>query len=163
MLQGPELNFKYSGLFQNVHVRIFSASESGGKQTVSVEADVKLPILKKSFVTSTAFDNGQWTTHYPVVDASGPRYEVLRTKEHGDALDPISFLLTLDRAGWAESTVKLLVGKKVIELDVVPVKNGYEIKRRDKDQRLIVRKDSRGISAIEIPVPIIGTVSMKRI
>lgn len=163
MYKGEELNFKYSGLFQNVQVHIFTSSQKEDKHTVTVEADVKLPILKKKFVTSTEYRGEEWLVHEPIVEDSAKPYRVERSRDHGDVLDPISFLLTLDSGEWEAPSVRLLVGNKVIELDVSTVKNGYEIKRRDKDQRLIVRKDVNGIAAIDIPVPVLGNVSIKRV
>jgi len=163
MQKGEDLVFKYSGLFQNVEVRIFNASK-GSDREVAVDADIKLPILKKQFVTATKYkgDSWDWEEHFPIREADGNVWSVKKSAEHGEALDPITFFMELHLGDYDGDAVKLLLGKKVVELDVAKVKNGYQIKRRDKDQSLIVRKDARGIAALELPVPVLGSLSIKR-
>jgi hypothetical protein len=163
MKQGEELKFRYSGLFQEVKIRIFQSSQQGSKYTISAEADIKLPILKKSYLTDTEFDASGWLAQCAPYEKGAKPWRVERNPEHGDVHDPISFFLNLHKGDWDAETVKLAIGNKVVELDVIQLKNGYEVKRRDKDQKLIVRKDSVGIVALEIPLPVIGTVSIKRV
>ncbi len=158
-----DLNFKYSGLFQDVKIRIYQSAKSGTKHTIAADADIKLPILKKSYTVATEFDEGKWIAQCAPHEKGAQPWRVERRADMHDVHDPISFFLDLHTGDWSEATVKLAIGGKVVELDVISLKDGYEIKRRDKDQKLIVRKNAKGILALEIPLPVIGTISIKRV
>lgn len=158
-----ELRFKYSGLFQNVDIRIFQSAEQGSRYTISAEAEIKLPIMKKTYLVSTEFDGDQWIAQTPPYEKGNKPWRVERKESVGDAKAPAEFFMDLHLGEYEEPTVRLAIGDKVIQLEVSKLKDGYEVKRKDKEQRLIIRKDSRGVSALEIPLPIIGNIVVKRV
>ena len=158
-----ELRFKYSGLFQNVDIRMYKSAESSAGYTLTADADIKLPILKKVYTTSTEFEGGVWRAQMPLHEKGSRGWRVERKESHGNAYDPVSFFLEIHNQGWNEPTVFLAIGDKVIELDVIALNSGYEIKRRDKEQRLIVKKNEHGICALEIPIPVLGNIVIKRV
>jgi hypothetical protein len=165
MQSGQTLRFKYSGLFQSVHV-IFTCTEETVK-IISCEARVQLPILKKTYTVATEYTPGtlDWVAHEPLHE---PSHSVEKIPNNPDlqmshVLDPVTFFMKLHEGEWTEPTIKMLINHKVVTLEVHRISEGYQIKRPDKNQQLIVRKDAQGIAALEIPVPVIGTLSLKRI
>jgi hypothetical protein len=158
-----ELRFKYSGLFQNVDIRIFQSAENGSRYTITAEADIKLPIMKKTYQVSTEFDGDRWIAQTPPYEKGSKPWRVERKDSMGDAKAPAEFFMDIHMGEYNEPTVKLAIGDKIVELDVIKLRDGYEVKRRDKDQKLILRKDARGISALEVPLPIIGNLVVKRV
>lgn len=162
-----EIRFKYSGLFQNVDVRIYQSevdsSSKGSRYTIMAEADIKLPIMKKTYLVATEFDGDNWVAQTPPFEKGQKPWRVERKDSHGDAKAPAEFLMELNAGDYCEPTVRLAIGDKVIELDVQKLKDGYEVRRRDKEQRLIIRKSPSGISALEVPLPILGNLVIKRV
>jgi hypothetical protein len=165
MQSGQTLRFKYSGLFQSAHVT-FTCTEQSVK-VISCEARVQLPILKKTYEVSTEYTPGTlaWVAHEPLHE---PSHKVEKIPNNPDlqmsqVLDPVTFFMKLHEGEWEEPVIKMLINHKVVTLEVHKIPEGYQIKRPDKNQQLIVRKDAQGIVALEIPVPVIGTLSLKRI
>ncbi len=158
-----ELRFKYSALFQNVEIRLFATDMGGDKKIITADADIKLPILKKSYTTITEINSSGWVAQTPLHEKGTKGWRVERKQSHGDALDPISFFLHLDQFDWTQETVRMAIGDKVVELSVSKLVNGYQIQRQDKEQKLIVKKDHTGITSLEIPVPVIGNLIIKRV
>jgi len=158
-----ELRFKYSGFLQNVDIRIYQSASNGSRYTITADAEIKLPILKKSYTVSTEFDGDNWIAQTPPHEKGTKGWRVERKPSHGDAKDPAQFFMDLNQGEWTEPAVKLAIGDKVVEVEVKKIKDGYEIKRHDKDQRLIIRKNAQGISALEVPLPVIGNVVIKRV
>lgn len=160
---GQELKFKYSGLFQSVIVN-FKTTETAVGYTITVSADIKLPILKKTYQLSTDFskDSLNWLSHVPVHETHQSGQRVEKTQEFASALDPITFFMKLHSGEWAEPNVQMLIGKKLVNLEVNKLADGYQVKRKDKDQQLIVRKDSQGIKTLEVPVPVLGSLKISR-
>lgn len=169
MQSGQTLRFKYSGLFQSAYVN-FICSETASPllvKTISCEARIQLPILKKSYEVSSDYSSGtlDWLAHAPLHEVPGVAERVLNSfdLQKSQVLDPVTFFMRIHEGEWLEPTVKILIGHKVVVLEVHKISGGYQIQRPDKNQQLIVRKDSTGILALEIPIPIIGTLSLKRI
>lgn len=162
--KGESLNFRYSAFFQSVDIKLF-CEDSGDGPEITCQADVKIPVLKKNYLTSTVYDEGscQWREHSPVREESAAKQRVVNSPEFREAMDPITFFLTLHSKGWTLNFVKLLIGSKIVVLDVTDLGDGYEVRRQDKDQRLIVRRDAEGIRAIEIPIPVLGSITIKRV
>ncbi len=158
------MSFRYRALFQSLDIRFFKTS-SAGSFTTRCEAEIKLPILKKSFRTASEFANdySEWLRHAPVHEKSTEQIWLSKNKDNEQAQDPIGFFMMFDQQMWTDPHVHLLIGAKVIKLAVVQIENGFEISRPEKNQKLRVITSSRGIEKLEIPLPIIGTVSVDRV
>lgn len=157
------LAFRYKGLFQLLEIRFFKTT-SENTQKIHCDANIQLPLLKKQYQVSTVFlqTYKEWKTHSPVCEKGASANEILRQAMHGESLDPIGFFMTLHREEWLSDSVDLLIGQKIVRLDVKKTSAGYEISRKDKNQKLIVVKGNDGIKKIEIPLPVIGTVTVDR-
>lgn len=167
------LAFRYRGLFQSVDIRFFKKDLAQGCKVVC-EAEVKLPILKKSYRLDTDYadDFSVWVLHTPAHEKGTTMPSVLREQVYNqefllEVLEPIGFFLLLDKGLWSKNSVNLLVGKKIVTLDVLVLEDGknqrLEVKRREKDQKLLVHFNADGISKIEVPVPVIGSLSLDRV
>ena len=165
----PLLTFRYRGLFQSAEIRFFKKNlESGHK--IICEGDVRLPLLKKSYAMNTNFtdDLFSWSSHTPAFEKGATNQPIDRQEAHAEVLDPIGFFLLLDEDLWTKDSVNLLIGNKTVTLDVVSDPSGsrsnsVEIRRRGKDQKLIVHREKNRISKIEIPVPVIGSLCLERV
>ena len=158
------MSFRYRALFQSLDIRFFNTS-SAGSFTTRCEAEIKLPILKKSFQTSSEFakDYSEWLRHAPVCETSANEIWLSKNKDNEQAQDPIGFFMMFDQQEWTKPDVHLLIGAKVVKLTVEKIDNVYEISRPERNQKLRVVTSSRGIEKLEIPLPIIGTVSVDRV
>ncbi|MCB9072673.1 MAG: hypothetical protein H6623_03560 [Bdellovibrionaceae bacterium] len=158
------LRFRYSAFLQNVEIEISSKSQ-GDAYHVDCFADLKLPILKKQFTTQTTFaDKGlRWLSHQPVAEKGQTLPHVTPDKYPEGAIDPIGFFLKLHRQEWLGDSVCLVVGGKAVMLDVKQLPDGFEVARPEKNQKLIVRTGVNGIEQLEVPLPVIGALKIKRI
>lgn len=158
------MSFRYRALFQSLDIRFFK-TPTAGSFTIYCEAEIKLPMLKKSYRTASEFanDTSEWLRHAPVHEKSVEEKWLSKNKENDQANDPIGFFMMFDQQRWAEPYVHLLIGAKVIKLAVEKIENGFEISRPEKNQKLRVISGPRGIEKLEIPLPIIGTVSVDRV
>jgi hypothetical protein len=158
------LKFRYSGFLQNVEIEI-KPEESKEGYKVSCFADLKLPILKKKYTTSTLFHdpNLDWKTHQPVSEKEKQVPVVLRGAFVPEAIDPIGFFLKIHRNEWFGDKVNLVIGAKSVILEVKNIPGGLEISRPEKDQKLIVRRGEEGIEQLEVPIPVIGSLTIKRV
>lgn len=156
--------FRYRALFQSLDIRLFNSS-SADSFTTHCEAEIKLPILKKTYRTASEFANNysEWLRHAPVREKAAEERWVSKNKDNEQALDPIGFFMMFDQHMWSEPHVQLLIGAKVIKLTVEKISDGFEISRPEKEQKLRIVTSSRGIEKLEIPLPIIGTVSVDRV
>lgn len=166
MRPGEQLKFYYSGLLQKAEVFFSCREKDASGYEIICSANVKLPVLKKSFETKTYYEEelSSWSTHYPIVEKGSHSPEVQRTsdlKEEG-VLDPVTFFMKIHRHEWSGAKAKLLVGKRIVDLVIDKNWKGYEISRQDKDQKVFLIMDGSGILALEIPVPVLGTLSLKR-
>ncbi len=158
------MSFRYRALFQSLDIRFFS--KSGVRSfTTHCEAEIKLPLLKKSYRTASEFANNysEWLRHAPVRENAAEERWLSKNKDNEQAQDPIGFFMMFEQHIWNEPHVHLLIGAKVIKLKVEKIADGFEICRPEKDQKLRVITSSRGIEKLEIPLPIIGTVSVDRV
>lgn len=157
------LGFRYKGLFQLLEIRFFKTPQDTSYK-IHCEANIQLPLLKKQYCVSTAFLDGHrdWQTHSPVYEKGAGEIEIEKNQSHGEALDPIGFFLSLHEGEWLASEVQLLIGRRIVSLDVIKTQKGYEVSRKDKNQKLIFSRGKDGIDKIEIPIPVIGTVSVVR-
>jgi hypothetical protein len=165
MQSGQVLRFKYSGLLQSAFVN-FTCTEDDIK-TIACEARVQLPILKKTYVVSSDYTPGtwDWIAHIPLHEAHASAEKVSNSDNlrQQNVLDPVTFFMKIHEGEWNEPTVKMLISHKIVTLEVHKIPKGYQIKRPEKNQQLIVCKDDQGISALEIPIPVLGTLSLKRL
>lgn len=167
MKAGDKLKFKYSGLFQSAEVT-FKRSEGSG-EFISCVAQVSLPILKKSakFITEYS-DNGDHLKDWLSTEFSLDEDEAMSHVDNDDdyraqgVMDLVTFFMTLHEGEWNASEAKVLVSKHAVTLSVKKTSNGYEVRRPDRDQKLFITKDAHGIFSIDIPVPVLGTLSLKR-
>ena len=158
------MSYRYRALFQSVDLFFFRQNL---KQTFKIicEAKVQLPLLKKSFETSTEFlgDYLAWVQHWPLQEKGSEEKKILRNQISSEKVyDPVGFFMHLNESKWEEKNVQMLVGMKTVCLDVETITQGLEIRRREKEQRLILRKGEMGIEKIEVPLPIIGNVVVER-
>lgn len=168
MKPGDKLRFKYSGLLQSAEVT-FKKSESPGS-FISCVAQVSIPILKKTakFITEYA-DEGDhlqdWSSTEFSLDEGEAMSHVDNNEEYRsqNVMDLVTFFMTLHEGEWNSSEAKVLVSKHVVSLKVIKTSNGYEVRRPDRDQKLFITKDVKGIFSIDIPVPVLGTLSLKRL
>ena len=157
------LSFSYRGLFQSAEIHFFKQTQNLGYKVIC-EADIKLPVMKKNYEVATLFQDNffSWIEHTPVFEKNTPQNTVRRDEIQGKGLDPIGFFMQIDQVGWTEPEVHLLIGKRVVVLEVENRGSALEVRRPDKDQKLIIHKDKKGITKIEIPLPFIGSISLKR-
>lgn len=158
------LKFQYSGFLQNVQISIQGDSVAQGHK-VTCTANLKLPILKKNFITWTLFrdHNLDWVEHSPVAEA-GSEERIVREENYSQhAIDPIGFFLRIDQGKWTEPQVKLVIGAKEVLLDVLQEKNTVTVARPEKNQKLIMKMGEKGIEALEVPIPVIGNLKIKRV
>ncbi len=165
------LTFRYRGLFQFAEIRFHKIKLEQGYKIIC-EAEVKLPILKKSYSMSTDYrdDLLLWSEHTPAhengtLGKSVAREQIYTKESNIEVLDPIGFFLLLDEDAWTQNNVNLLIGPKIITLDLAHENRSetLEIRRREKDQKLIVHRNEGRISKIEIPVPVLGSLSLERV
>ncbi len=158
------MSFRYRALFQSLDIRFFKTF-SAELCTIHCEADITLPIIKKSYRTASEFANhsSEWMRHAPVHEKTVEEKWLSRNKDNEQAHDPIGFFMLFDQQTWTEPYVDLLIGAKVIKLAVEKIENGFEMSRPEKNQKLRVITSPRGIEKLEIPLPIIGTVSVDRV
>ncbi len=165
MTNGPDaLRFQYSGFLQNVQIHLQGEDTSAGYK-VTCTANLKLPVLKKKFLTWTLFkdSNLNWLEHSTVVEEGKPEKRVVRSNFSADAVDPIGFFLMIDRKQWSNDTVKLVIGSKEVALDVIYEKDSVTVARPEKNQKLVMRLGRRGIETLEVPVPVIGNLRIERV
>lgn len=158
------MSYRYRAFLQAVDVYFFREDQERTFKIIC-EAEIKLPLFKKEFSTSTEFNGGysNWIQHWPVHEKGLDSKKVQRDQfGAADVIDPIGFFMRLDEAEWPESSVHLLVGAKSVHLDVLKVNQGLEVRRREKDQKLILKKDAQGIQKIEVPIPVIGNIVVER-
>ncbi len=159
------MRYRYRALLQSVDIVFFRKDLSRSFEIIC-EAELKLPLLKKTFTTSTEFldSYSDWVQHSPVLEKGAEKKIIRREQiESQDAIDPVGFFMLLNASDWNQNSVHLLIGAKTVQLDVNPVPQGFEVRRREKEQRIIVKKDAQGIQKIEIPVPVIGNVVVERV
>ena len=158
------MSFRYRALFQSLDIRFFQTTAKDSF-TTHCEAEIKLPILKKSYKTASEFKGTyeDWIRHAPVHEATAEEKWLSKNEDNNLAHDPIGFFMMFDQKLWEGPNVNLLIGAKVVALEVEKIKNGFEISRPSKDQKLRVITSSRGIEKLEVPLPIIGTVSVDRV
>jgi hypothetical protein len=158
------MSFRYRALFQSLDIHFFKTMNEKSI-TIFCEADIKLPILKKSYRTSTEFsvDEMNWLRHSPVQEAGGEEKWVSKNQDLEQSVDPIGFFMMFDHSSWSASEVNLLIGAKVVNLAVKKIEGGHEISRPEKNQKLRVISSSRGIEKIEVPLPVIGAVAVERV
>lgn len=158
------LKFQYSGFLQNVNISLQGADVEGGYK-VTCTAQLKLPILKKNFVTWTLFKdrNLEWLEHSPVCEENAEVRRVVRSSYSPNAVDPIGFFLKIDRKQWASNAVQLVIGSKEVGLQVVQEPKTVIVERAEKNQKLIMNMNASGIETLEVPVPVIGSLKIKRV
>lgn len=158
------LLFRYSGFLQNVEIQITPQSTATGYK-VSCSARLKLPILKKNFTTWTVFsdDTLEWLSHSPVCEEGAEERTVEKNKFSLDAVDPVGFFLKIERGDWTSDKVHLVIGAKEVVLDVKQGNNEIEVSRPEKNQKLIIKIKNKKIDALEVPVPVIGNLCIKRV
>lgn len=161
MIKEQILAFRYKGLFQLLDIRFFKSHHETSYK-IECEANIQLPLLKKQYQVSTVFlgNHRNWHKHSPVFEKGAEEHEIERNQNHGEALDPIGFFMTLHEEEWQTNKVQLLIGPRIVSLDVHKTPTGYEVSRKDKNQKLVFIKGKKGIEKIEIPLPVIGTVSV---
>lgn len=159
------MSFRYRALFQALDIKFLRTQHSDESFSVHCEAEIKLPILKKNYQVSTDFLNEylNWQKHRPISEVGAEVRTVEKNFENNQALDPVGFFMILDQSEWHSPEVHLLIGNKQVVLNVTKTKEGYLVQRKDKDQKLIVCKNKNGIEKIEIPVPVIGSVTLQRV
>lgn len=167
MSPGDTLRFSYSAFLQKAEVVFTAKKNSDTGVGISCRADVKLPMLKKSFQTSTTYKNhdlSSWLEHIPLCELNTPSPGICMSNDDSfqGAIDPVTFFMKLHQKSWEGDSVRLIIGRRVAQLQVKKIFDGYDVSRPEKDQRLIARLDNNGISKIEIPVPVIGTLSLVR-
>jgi len=148
----------------------FSCTEKDDVKTISCMAQVKLPILKKTLKFSTDYQKDAdplsgWIRHVPPHEdnQSVPAIENTSELRGQKVFDAITFFMALHEGEWKSGTVSLAVGRRIVNLEVVSMAGGYELRRPEKGQMLFVRKDAKGIFALEIPIPVLGTLNVKRV
>lgn len=165
MKSGEEIVFSYSALFQSINIRI-KHIPGEDNDVVVCEAEIKLPILKKTFITKTHFikDTLDWVFHHPVSEKIEENKQLAKSSENEHAIDPIGFFMHLHKQTWNKDHVDMLIGQKIVRFVVSKNAQGYEIKRMDKDQYLFVNiSDQHGAKSIELPLPMLGNILVKRI
>jgi hypothetical protein len=166
MSQSQEImSFRYRALFQALDIRFLRTTLLDGNFSIHCEAEIKLPILKKNYQVSTDFLNEylNWQKHRPISEIGAETKTIEKNSENHQALDPVGFFMHLDQQDWAHPEVTLLIGNRQVVLNVTKTNMGYVVQRKDKEQKLIVCKNKSGIEKIEIPIPVIGSVSLERV
>lgn len=158
------LVFKYSAFLQNVEIHIESQETPKGLK-VLCRAQVQLPILKKKFSTWTLFENSQlnWIHHSPVCEEGLQTMTIHKDQCASDTTDPIGLFLKIHANQWYADQVKLLIGKREVVLKVERQPNTTIVSRPEKNQKLIIKTGEDGVEALEVPIPILGTLKIKRI
>lgn len=159
------MGYRYRALFQSVDIQFFRREHAQSFEIIC-EAEIKLPLLKKSFITSTEFlnDYSMWTKHSPIFEKSAENKTIQREEiQSKDILDPVGFFMLLNEAEWTDDKVHLLIGAKTVALDVLSTSTVIEVRRPEKNQKIILKKNEQGIQKIEIPVPVIGNVVVERV
>ncbi len=158
------MSFRYRALFQSLDIRFFKTTKQESF-TIHCEAEIKLPMIKKSYKTASEFKTNfeEWLKHAPVHEMNASENWLQRNKENEHAQDPVGFFMMFNQGIWSASSVNLLIGAKVVKLAVKNIENGFEISRPEKDQKLRVITSTRGIEKLEVPLPLIGAVSVDRV
>lgn len=157
------LTFRYSGFLQNVDIQFLCTTKPDG-YSVACKAQLKLPIMKKNFSTETLFKDTllDWQTHAPLTEEGAPPKSVSREQYSEKAVDPIGFFLKIHRGQWTEDSVHLVIGGKEVVLQVLREGQVVTVSRPERNQKLIIKMSASGIEALEVPVPIIGSLHIKR-
>lgn len=79
------------------------------------------------------------------------------------AVDPIGFFLKLHRREWLGDTVNLVIGAREVPLQVSREENQITVSRPEKNQRLVIMMGKEGIEALEIPIPVLGSLRVQRV
>ncbi len=158
------MTFRYRALFQSLDVKFFKTQKEKSF-LIECEADIKLPVLKKSYVVATEFSNSSqdWIRHAPVREKGAQEKWVEKDSNNSSAIDPVGFFMMFEENAWTGTQVSLLIGAKVVDLAVYKVDNGFEISRPEKNQKLRVITSPQGIKKIEVPLPVIGAVGVERV
>lgn len=156
--------FSYKAFLQSLDIRFFKTQKKD-TYIYSCEADVKLPILKKSYVTATEYKNEslEWVSHAPLYEQHEEPRWMNKNEDIEAAWDPIGFFMSFEKSPPLKEPVTLLVGAKKVNLEIQNIKGGYEVSRPEKKQSLRLIVSDKRIEKIEIPLPMIGSVSMKRV
>lgn len=159
------LKFVYKGFLQSVEIQIFCEPQSEGIYRAFCEAKLKLPILKKNFTTWTTFstEDHQWQEHSPVCEQGQEEKKVTKDSFSGEAEDPIGFFLKIHRREWQGDKVSLVVGAREVPLQLSREKNQITVSRAEKNQTLVIKMGHEGIEALEIPVPVLGSLRVQRV
>lgn len=158
------LTFRYSGFLQNVDIQIQGHEVADGYK-VTCLAKLKLPILKKNFITWTLFSDKkiQWVQHSPVSEDTAQERLVKKEQFSPHATDPIGLFLKINRGEWTDKKVHLVIGAKEVVLDVLFEKDMIVIARPEKNQKLNIKMGPSGIQALEVPLPVIGNIRIPRV
>jgi hypothetical protein len=158
------MRFRYSAVFQSVEIRFY---QEQFEENISVycEADVKLPLINKSYLVSTTFLNSydNWLVHNPVREISTPQKSIEKNENNCQAMDPVGLFILLEKEDFAKKEVDLLVGARVLRFNVNVAGNKVVVQRQDKEQKLVLHKSQGRIEKIEVPVPVLGNLSIKRV
>ncbi len=156
--------FSYKAFLQSLDIRFFKTQKKD-TYILSCEAEVKLPILKKSYITATEYKNEslEWVSHAPLYEQHADPRWVNKNEDNEAAWDPIGFFMSFEKSLPIKESVTLLVGTKIVNLDIQNIKGGYEVSRAEKKQSLRLIVSDKRIKKIEIPLPIIGNVSVERV
>lgn len=163
-VQPDSLRFQYSGFLQDVQI-VINGEASGDSYKVTCSAKLKLPILKKNYITWTLFRDQRlgWIEHATVAEEGASPRMVKRESFSDKAIDPIGFFLKINRREVVDDKVTLVIGAKEITLDVVQSGNSVVVARPEKNQKLIMIMGTRGIERLEVPVPVIGNLKIERV
>lgn len=80
-----------------------------------------------------------------------------------EAVDPIGFFLKLHRREWVGDTVNLVIGAREVPLQLSREKNQIRVSRPEKNQSLVIKMGNEGIEALEIPIPVLGSLRVQRV
>lgn len=158
-------SFEYKALFQSVRLQFFQSNLADEQFRVTCEATIKLPILKKDFVTETVFNKTifTWIEHQPVQEKEAPPKKIQNSDTTETIMDPVGFFLSLHEGLWQQPQVCLQVGAKQVVLRVEKDDDAYTIHHDEKNKKLILKYDKTGITSVEIPLPVLGNVALRRV
>lgn len=164
MAHSQKIEFKYTLMFQT-SVLSFEFEEKNNCVFGKCHAKIKLPILKKEAFLTTEYSRADqcWIQHQPFHDSlAAAKTFHNKTESSQSTLDPISFFLAIHEKRWVDPAVNIFLGEKTLPLNIHRADNEYIIERPEKNQKLFVGVDAKGVSYFKVQVPVLGEIKFIR-